>query len=284
METRKNTRNKNSVVTLVIIVDLLFNFRSIHNQTGFMKKNFSILILTLLILAFSSCNKDKPAASGNHINKVKTYTETLTSSTGTTKVTYNFEYDSKDRITAIISASSPDNKFIFNYNSDTGFTMDDYSGGTLYVHENFYLKSSILDSTYQYDNTYDTLAEKYVYNSNNLLSVLDVYAYYYGISLLSRITVYTYDNNGNLVKTNDTNNKVETYDYYPDLVYTMPVLSPKSKPRKTNLVKTYTLTENGNVIGSTTSTYTFDGQNRITSITETANNGTVGTKTFTYFD
>jgi YD repeat-containing protein len=249
-----------------------------------MKKYVSFIIAALFIFIFPSCKKEKQAAITTHSDRVKTYTETLTSSSATTSETYNFEYDSQDRITAIISASSPDKKFVFNYNPDSSFTMDAFSGGTLYLHEIFYFKNSLLDSTYQYDNTLDTIAEKYKYNSSNLLSVLDEYAYYYSLPVLSRITVYTYDDKGNLIKTANTNNKVETYDYYPDLVYTMPVISPKTKPRKTNLVKTYTLHENGFLIGSTTSTYTFDDNNRITTITETATNGSVGVKTFTYFD
>jgi len=249
-----------------------------------MKKFFSLVFLILFLLVFSSCKKEKPAVTNVYTDKVKSYTETLKSSSGTTSETYNFDYDSQERITTITSESSAaEKKFVFNY-ADSSFTMDAFSGGTLYVHEIFYLKNSLTDSSYQYDNTLDTIAEKYLYNSSNLLSVRNEYAYYYGRAILSRITVYTYDNNGNLIKTNNTNNKIETYDYYPDLVYTMPVISPKTQPRKTNLVKTYTLQENGNTIGTTTSTYTFDSNNRITSITEKASNGSVGVKTFTYFD
>ncbi len=249
-----------------------------------MKKNVLLIITTVFTFIFLSCKKDNPAAVNSHTNKVKTYTETLKTSSGTTSNSYNFEYDSKDRITAIISAASPDKKFVFTYDTNNNFTMDAYSGGTLYVHENFYLKNSLLDSTYQYDNTLDTIAEKYTYNSSNLLTVLKEYAYYYSLPILSRITVYTYNTDGNLIKATNTNNKTETYDYYPDLVYEMPMISPKTKPRKSNLVKTYTLIENGATIGSTTSTYTFDDYNRITSITETASTGRYGIKTFTYFD
>ncbi len=249
-----------------------------------MKKSFSLIILALSILILSSCKKEKVSSSNGHVDKVKSYTETLTSTAGTTSETYNFEYDSQDRITAIISGATPGKKFVFNYNPDSSFTMDAFSGGILYLHENFYLKNSLLDSTFRFDNILDTISEKYVYNSRNLLSVRDEYAYYYSLPILSRITVYTYDNNGNLLKTNNTNNKVETYDYYPDLVYSMPVISPKNQTRKTNLVKSYTLQQNGNTIGTTISTYTFDRNNRITAITETASNGSVGIKAFTYFD
>jgi YD repeat-containing protein len=248
-----------------------------------MKKYFSLIIPALFILFSASCKKDKPAQTV-HSDKVKSYTETLNLSSGTTTETYNFEYDNQDRITTITTSSNPVKKFVYTYDVSGNFSLDSYSENTLFVHENFFVKDSLVDSTYQYDNTLDTITEKYVYNSSNLLSVLDEYAYYYGLPVLSRITVYTYDNDGNLIKTANTNNKVETFDYYPDLVYALPVLSPKTKKKKSNLIKTYTLQENGFTIGTTTSTYTFDDNNRITSITETASNGDLGTKTFTYFD
>jgi YD repeat-containing protein len=243
-----------------------------------------VTILALFILIFSSCKKENPAATNTHSTKVKTYTETLKLSSGTTSETYTFEYDSQDRITAITSSSTPVKKFVYTYNDDGSYTLDSYGGNTLYVHENFFVTNSLLDSTYQYDNTLDTITEKYTYNSSNLLTVLKEYAYYYSLPILSRITVYTYNTDGNLIKTTNTNNKTETYDYYPDLVYEMPVISPKTKHRKSNLVKTYTLIENGATIGSTTSTYTFDDYSRITSITETASTEDIGIKTFTYFD
>jgi hypothetical protein len=248
-----------------------------------MKKYFSLIIPALFILFFASCKKDKPAEIV-HSDKVKSYTETLNLSSGTTTETYNFEYDHQDRIATITTSSNPVKKFVYTYDGSGNFSLDSYSGNTLFVHENFFVKDSLVDSTYQYDNTLDTIAEKYVYNSTNLLSVLNEYAYYYGLPVLSRITVYNYDDNGNLIKTVNTNNKVEIFDYYTDLVYALPVLSPKTKKRKGNLIKTYTLQENGYTIGTTTSAYTFDDYNRITSITETASNGDVGTKTFTYFD
>lgn len=141
----------------------------------------------------------------------------------------------------------------------------------------------MVDSTFQYNDTNDTTTEKYFYNSNNQLIKLNEYDYY-SSPILYNTTSYTYDNNGNLTKTTDTNNEVDTYEYYTDLVNVIPVIFPGTgNTKKLNLVKTHTVTSNGYPVGSSTATYTFDSSNRISTIVETADDGTVLTKTFTYF-
>ena len=65
----------------------------------------------------------------------------------------------------------------------------------------------------------------------------------------------------------------------------MPQLVPTLAPvQKVNLLKKTTLTVNGNVLGSTTNTYTFDSKDRISTMRYDYSDGSVVTRTFTYFD
>ena len=76
--------------------------------------------------------------------------------------------------------------------------------------------------------------------------------------VLLNVTNYTYDTNGNLVTTTDTDNEVDSYEYYSDLVNIMPVIIPgQGTPQKSS--------------------------NRISTIVQTADDGTLVTQTFTYF-
>ncbi len=246
-----------------------------------MKKSTFFPAIILSAALFSSCGKNNPSV--NNINKVKTYTENFTSSSGNLSATFNLGYDSNDRITSITSASSPGDKFLFNYISNDQYTMDLYSGGSVSIHEDFFLKNSLIDSTFQYNDTQDSSSEKYFYNSSNQLIKMNEYEYYNGPEL-SNTTTYTYDSNGNLAKTSDSDNNVETFDYYPDLLNVIPLSTPFMRfTGKANLIKTDTVTLNGSLVSTTSSTYTFDSYNRISTITETSTDGTSVVKTYTYF-
>jgi len=246
-----------------------------------MKKNLCYLII-ISSLAFFSCKKEQPASPNNNVDKVKTYTETVTSSSGSYSVTYNFTYDSQNRITSMFLVSAPSEKFVFTYNSDSEVSMD-LSSSSGNIHEDIFFKNSLVDSTYQYNDTQDTTSEKYTYNGSNQQTKLYEYDFYDGNPVLSNTTGYTYDSKGNVIKTTDTENQVETFEYYPDLVYSMPVLAPSMTSQKTNLVKTHTVTSNGYPVDTVTSTYAFDSNNRISTITGSTSTGMVITKTFTYF-
>lgn len=241
-------------------------------------------IITSVIL-FSSCSKDKNPQPSNNSDKVKTYTEEFNSPTeGNSVVTFNLGYDANNRVTSITSATSPADKFVISYTSGSKYSMDLYSSANGTIHEDFFLNSnSLVDSTLQFTDDEDTTTEKYFYNSANQLIKLNEYDYYSGPELYNT-THYTYDNSGNLLQSSDTNGQVDTYDYYTDLVYVLPQIFPGTgSPKKMNLVKTHTVTSNGYPVGSSTTTYTFDSSNRISTIIETADDGTVVTKTFTYF-
>jgi len=76
----------------------------------------------------------------------------------------------------------------------------------------------------------------------------------------------------------------ETFDCYPNPVYPMPIANPGWKAIKARkFVKSYTLTWNGYLLGSIEFSYAFGSKNRISTITQTTDDGTVGIQTFTYF-
>lgn len=262
----------------------IFKFTFLNHQ---MKINTRTLLAFCTLISLASCQKDKPATATADTIKVKTYTESIaTPGSATIVATYNLGYDANNRITSVTQVEVPGNKFLFSYSSDTKYSMDLYNTGSISIHEDFFLNAKgLADSTFQYNDTEDTTTEKYLYNSNNQLMTLKEYTYSktYG-SDLDNVTTYSYDAEGNVVKTTDTDNQIETFEYYPDLVYAMPFFNPAfQSPKKANLVKTHKVTSNGFLVGSTVSTYTFDSDKRISTITQTLDDGTVATQTFTYF-
>jgi hypothetical protein len=100
---------------------------------------------------------------------------------------------------------------------------------------------------------------------------------------MDNVTTYSYDGEGNVVKTTDTDNQVETFDYYPDLVFAMPFINPLQSTAPAHLVKNHKITSNGYVVANIVSTYTFDSKNRIDTITQKLDDGSFATQTFTYF-
>ena len=256
-----------------------------------MKKIIVSIVALSLIILFSSCKKNSNTDQPSNSDKVKSFTEDLTSP-GSPEIstTYNIIYDANNRITGVTQANAQGNKFLFTYTSNSKFSLDLYNSGALSIHEDIFLNSnSLFDSTFQYNDTNDSTTEKYLYNSNNQLITLKEYDYSreYGTEI-SNVTSYSYDSNGNVVQSTDTNNQIETFEYYPDLVYAMPFTNPflnqsLFSAKKTNLLKTHTVTSNGYPVGIATSTYTFDSNSRISTITQTTDDGTVVAQTFTYF-
>ena len=251
-----------------------------------MKKSICPFAVISCIILFSSCQKDVSGDPLTVTDKVKTYTEDITSgSIGNSVTTYNLSYDASNRITSIISAYDPGNKFLFTYNSATTYSMDIYGSNVRVIHEDFFLNSTSLpDSTFQYNKTGDTSTEKYVYNLKN--QAIKMYEYDYskitGSDLWNTIS-YTYDADGNLLKAEDTDTNIDTYEYYPDLVYVLPVTTPYAQPKKNNLLKKHILKSNGFLVGSATYTYSFDSKNRINTEKAAISDGSIVLKTFTYF-
>ncbi len=253
-----------------------------------MRKNFLFPAVIALVILFSACQKEPgnnppPAAQ----LKLKTYTEDVRSSYwGNSVTTYNFTYDGNDRMTGMADASDPGNKFVFAYPSSSKYTMDLFVDNIFELHVDYWLNSqSLIDSSLQYNNTEDTSSEKYVYNPAKQLTKLYEYDYYSTGPSLWNTTVYTYDGAGNLVKSEDTDDYVYTYEYYTDKLVVVPRLVPVmvASP-KANLLKKTTLTESGTVTASVTYTHTFDSKDRLSTTKEDYSDGDVVIKTYTYFD
>lgn len=254
-----------------------------------MKKNFLFLAVIALIILFSACQKEP----GNNLPptqqlKLKTYTEDVRSASwGNSVTTYHLNYDGNDRMTSMVDASGPGNKFVFAYPSSSKYPMDLFVDNIFELHADYFLNNhSMLDSSFQYNNTDDTSTEKYVYNPARQLTKLYEYDYsrVTGSSLWNT-TTYTYDGAGNLVKSEDADDYVYTYEYYTDKLYLLPQITPfAGSNQKTNLLKKLTLTESGTVQASATYTYTFDSKDRVSTVRQDYSDGDVVIKTYTYFD
>jgi YD repeat-containing protein len=245
------------------------------------------LLISLTTIAFlSSCQKEITAditTTPTTTSRIKTYTEDVSISGAHNVVTFNLTYDANGRIATMISASNPGDKFLYQYNSNTSYTMDLYNSNVLSIHENFFINGfSLIDSTLQYNDTKDTMTEKYIYNAAKQLTQLRQYDYTTATgAVLWETYFYTYDANGNITKETDSYS-VTSYDYYTNLVNNFSMGFVYMSTTK-NLVKTTTYTSGGST-DVFDHTYTFDSQNRLTSekITESGGTDSV-TRTYTYY-
>jgi hypothetical protein len=140
----------------------------------------------------------------------------------------------------------------------------------------------LVDSTFQYNDTQDTMTEKYTYNAAKQLTRIRQYDYTTATgAVLFETTNFEYDANGNILKETDTYS-VTTYDYYTNLVNNLS-LGYVYLPTTKNLVKTTTYSSGGST-DVFNHTYTFDSQNRISTETIVDAGGSDSiTRTYTYY-
>lgn len=254
-----------------------------------MKSIKTTFALFIAMAIFSSCQKEfnglssgEPSSSpaNSASSKVKTYTEDVASLLEHTVTTFNVSYDNENRLASLISVTSPGDKFIYQYLNNT-FSVDIYNSNQLSIHSVYFINSlSLVDSSWQYNDTQDTMTEKYLYNSGNQLIQQKEYDYASEIgSVLSDVHYYSYDDNGNLLK-DSTASAVTSYEYYNDLLDNLSMGSVYSRRNK-NLVKKTTYSD-GSIIESTAHTYTFDNYSRQTSEKAAASTGEVVVKSYTY--
>lgn len=259
-----------------------------------MTKSFPLISLIVAIIFATSCQKEISASNSANHNTIdsssllKTYSETYsTSATSSISATFNVQYDAKKQIIGLISISNPGNKFVYTFPLATKWTQDIFSSDTLTIHEDFFTNpNSFLDSTYQYNDTKDTSAEKYFYNSNNEVVSMNEYQFNNGVSQLINTINYTYNTAGDLISATGSDFNSETYTYYTDAVYLTPLVTGISNInsfKKMHLPKTYNLTSNGISVITVNFTYIFDAKNRITFDKATAVDSSTLTKAYTYY-
>lgn len=251
-----------------------------------------VFALFITILSFS-CQKEiasessasgssSGANSGSALFRPKTYTEDVTSSSlGNSVTTYNLTYDASGRLLSMVSASSPGDKFVYQYSSNNTYTMDIYNSNKVSIHSVFFINSfSLIDSIFKYNDTKDTSTSKYLYNSSKQLVKQKEYDYTTARgAVLYKTYNYEYDSNGNVIKESD-NSSVKTYDYYSNLSNNLSIGLIYFLPNK-NLPKTTTYTSGGQT-ETLNHTYTFDNNNRLSTEKIVASSGDVIIRTYTY--
>ncbi|WP_153799517.1 hypothetical protein [Foetidibacter luteolus] len=246
-----------------------------------------IQALVVTMLLFCSCQKgiDDTTIPGqvDTSNLPKTYTEEITSSSaGNSSVTLQLSYDTHGRVTSMISTTNAGDKFIYQYPTDSTFTMDIYNGGSVVIHENFFINKTwqLVDSTFQYNDEGDTITEKYHHDPLGRLSAVYEFSYTTtGGAVETDRSYYTYDSNGNYTSIKGQSTET-TYEYDTSLKNVLNRGLLYFYQNKHLPVKT-TQSESGETHVAT-HTYAFDNQNRLTVETISLDNGDAGKRTYTY--
>jgi hypothetical protein len=245
----------------------------------------SFIVPVLLLALFISCKKNSSNSSASNSNKLKFYIEDATNTPLDEIDSFSFTYDGQNRITSLYSTNI---RSVYAYPTSNTFTLDLFTYGTFNIHEVAYINSSsLVDSTFQYNNTNDTTTEGYIY-SGRLLLVKTTYDYSAITGAqISMQDEYTYDNNGNAIKDVQTDgfgnvNTISTFTYTDKLLnYSIgPTYIPQSKNLPATLVQT---DGSGSHIATITYTYVFDSSNRVIKETDAVDNGESVVKTYVYY-
>ena len=241
-----------------------------------------ILISAMLGLLFlASCKKDNSNPPSEN-SLPKTYTEDVRASGFNSKVTYNLTYDGNTRLISLAAIPDPPiTKFVYTYTGNGSVAMDLYNYNVLSIHEILWLNaSSVLDSTFQFNDTQDTMTEKYIYNSAKQLIQLKSYDYSSLGTTLNNTTIYTYDNNGNVTKESDDNGKVITYTYTS--IQNSLSLGQPFLPTPKYFINTASTSTGGSSV-TATHFYSFDSSNRlIKDSAYTSGADVIGIKSYAY--
>jgi hypothetical protein len=238
------------------------------------------------LFSLSACKKSNTNSTPNNPNKLKLYIEDGTNSPLNIIDTFTVSYDAENRITAL---TSPNLGSVYTYNSNKSFTLDLYNNSVLSIHEILFLNSqSLVDSTFQYDDTNDTTTEKYIYNGK-LLTRLTDYIYSASGSQIDTQDDYAYDNNGNRITDTQSDgfggvNTISTFTYTNKILNfaLQPIYYPTTSM---NLPASQTQTDgSGNILAAVTYAFNFDSSGRVVKEKDTDTiNGYTYVKTYVYY-
>ena len=149
-----------------------------------------LLVAVIAVCLFNSCKKKSGTDSSGTPDKLKMYIENATTAGLNQVDSFAVAYDGNNRITSL---ASPALTFNYAYSSNS-FTLNLYNFSQLSIHEIAYINSSsLVDSTFQFDNTNDTTTEGYTY-AGGLLTRMMTYNYSSAGSTIYSEDDYTYDN------------------------------------------------------------------------------------------
>jgi hypothetical protein len=223
-----------------------------------------------VLFFFSSCKKDTNNSTANSgVNKLRLYIEDGRNSPAGVIDSFTVTYDADNRLTGLVS---PALKTLYTYSSNS-FTCDLYENNVISIHYIAFINAqSLVDSTFQYDNTGDTTTEKYVYNGKILERLTD-YNYAASVSQIETQDDYVYDASGNL--TTDTQSDgfgdiftITSYTYSTDPlnISVRPFyFGLQSKDFPASISQT---DGGGNPTDAVTFSYTFDSSGRVTTETD----------------
>lgn len=238
----------------------------------------TLLTFSVVICLLASCKKNSDTSPSGVSSKLRLYIEDARATPYATIDSFSVGYDNSNRITSLTGKSI---RFAYAYNGNTGYTMDLFELGQLSIHEIGFIKGSYVDSTFQVNNTHDSTTEKYIYNGTQLTSKI-TYDYSNGVPIVYDRENYTYDGNGNLIKTVQLDGTTTTYTY-TDKPFQLTV-NPSYQPiQAKNLPATETQTDSGgNTTATVTYSYQFDSQGRVTKETDALGGGNVVIKSYIY--
>jgi len=254
---------------------LSFIYKSLNHDA---MKNFIGLVVLVSLVATTACKKNPELPAPVDRSTVRVKTMVYKDSAGTVRANYTFFYDGSGRLVRMNTyQASPGYTYVYRYKylpntiieeiSDTALVLEQRTTYTLNANgliasgiQKYYTHTG--DSTWMYNFTYQYNADGFLVGSKWSFRVdtLSSTTQTWQISGGNIISYADYDYYSHLILS-------ETYDYYPNTTSTTGNINLGRAylgKSSTNLVKTTTV--NNDPFSTATCNYTFDSNNRESSV------------------